>query len=370
MKLIRYLLITLLLTTCTLAGRAVTPADSCRCEGVSKTHWIRQLIDNNFRLNDSTICYPAFPRFALKVYNWGDRTFNSYDTTYVVGTGKNWKLMAKSYNWMEATTLLFPEDVSLDMHSTLFSDAGLRLSFMAVSVGYMWNMNKLFSHPTARHSFDFAFTCSRFTLAYETLSSEGGMIMTHLGDYNEGRSFRYHFDDVRFRNQSAQALYFFSHNRYSHAAAYTYSKYQLRSAGTAMVGLSFVEQEMEIDFASLPADMQAYVPLDDLRYNSHFRSYNISGGYSYNWVLSPRKWMLNGYATGAIGYRQVFGTREHRDFRSLVANSFQLSAVAVYNHRALFAAFTAKMYGLVNYNSNYTHFNAYPTFTLVVGMRF
>ena len=158
--------------------------DSCGCDGVSKTYWIKQLFQKNFNLNDSGICYPAFPRFALNVYNWGDRTFNTYNTVYVVGTGKNWKLMGKSYNWMETSTLLFPEDVTLDMHSTLFSDAGLRLSFMAVSVGYMWNINKLISSPDSRHTFDFSFTTSRFMVTYQDLRSQGGMILTRLGDYN------------------------------------------------------------------------------------------------------------------------------------------------------------------------------------------
>ncbi|MDE6205419.1 MAG: hypothetical protein K2F66_04800, partial [Duncaniella sp.] len=65
-----------------------TACDTC-CEGVSKTYWIKQLIDNGFRIHDEGVCYPRFPRFCLNVYNWGDRTFNSYDTTYVVGTGKN-----------------------------------------------------------------------------------------------------------------------------------------------------------------------------------------------------------------------------------------------------------------------------------------
>lgn len=345
-------------------------ADTCGCEGVSKTHWIRQLFSNNFRLNDSNICYPAFPRFALKVYNWGDRTFNSYDTAYVVGTGKNWKLMGKSYNWMETSTLLFPEDVTLDMHSYLFSDAGFRLSFMAVSVGYMWNMNKLLSHPTSRHTFDFAFTTSRFSLTYQYLRSQGGMIMTRLGDYNDRRSFRYHFNDMDMESKSVDLLFFFNHNKFSHAAAYSFSKYQLRSAGTALMGFNFVEQKIAMDFSTLPDDMLTYLPLDDLSYTSHYCSYNLSGGYAYNWVLKPRKWLLNAYGTGSIGYRRLFGTRQDHGFRSLISNNYTLSLAAVYNHRALFASLSGKMLGFFNYNSGFTHFNSYPSFTFIVGMRF
>lgn len=352
---------------------AVEPAeaDSCGCDGVSKTHWIGQLLHNNFRLNDSTVCYPAFPRFALKVYNWGDQTFNSYDKDYVVGTGKNWKLMGKSVNWMETNMLLFPEDERLDMHSTLYSDAGLRLSFMAVSIGYMWNINKLFSRPSSRQTFDFTFTTSRFYITYQNITSDGGMIITRLGDYNDGRAFRYHFDDVSLNSKMAEGVFFFNHSRYSHAAAYSYSKYQLRSAGTALIGVGFVEQRMSMDFSGLPGDMLEYLPLETKHYRSHYRSYNVMGGYSYNWALSPRRWLINVYGTTGMGYRQVVGTRNRiHDVRSLISNNVNLSGAVVYNHRALFAALTARMYGYFTYNSNFTRFYSSLSAQVSVGMRF
>ena len=50
--------------------------------------WYRQLMANGFKIHDPEIDYPRFPRFCLKVYDWGDKTFNSYDTTYVEGTGR------------------------------------------------------------------------------------------------------------------------------------------------------------------------------------------------------------------------------------------------------------------------------------------
>ena len=46
-------------------------------------NWVSQLIKTGFHINDPRINYPAFPRFALKVYNWGDRTFNHYESAFV-----------------------------------------------------------------------------------------------------------------------------------------------------------------------------------------------------------------------------------------------------------------------------------------------
>lgn len=338
-------------------------------EKVSNTYWIRQLIDNGFRIHDPSVRYPRFPRFCLNVYNWGDRTFNSYDRNYVVGTGDNWKLQGKSYNWMETSTMFFPKQ-SVNMHSELYSDAGFSLSFMAVSVGYMWNINKLFSNPANRRTFNFDFTCSRFSLNYQTVSSTGGMIITEFGDYNHG-DMHYKFSDTSSASKTFDAYWFFNHYKYSQAAAYSYSKYQLLNAGTALVGFNFTEQHIHMNFSGLPPEILEHSPFVNPDYHLEYRSYCAMGGYSYNWVLKPRRWLLNVTALGALGYRKLVNSEEGHDARTQIANNFRLNLAAVYNHRALFAAFTVKTQGFLNYNSgDMTHFNAFLSFTASVGMRF
>lgn len=356
------------------SNHAVSVTASCDtcCDGVSKTYWIKQLFDNGFLIHDKSICYPRFPRFCLNVYNWGDRTFSSYDTDYVVGTGKNWKLQGKSYNWMETSTMIFPKQSSVNMHSDLYSDAGVYLSFMAVSIGYMWNINKLFTDPTNRRTFNFDFTCSRFSLNYQSMTSTGGMLITEFGDYNKGHRLHYKFNDCSTVSKTFDAYWFFNHYRYSHAAAYSYSKYQLRNAGTPLVGLSFTEQHIHMNFGSLPPEMLQYSPLDNNEYQSEYRSYCALGGYSYNWVLKPRRWLINATGMIAIGYRELFNSESyHQDTKSQVANNFKVNIAAVYNHRALFASFTTRAQGFINYNiGDMTHFNTIISFTATVGMRF
>ncbi|MDE6490326.1 MAG: DUF4421 domain-containing protein, partial [Muribaculaceae bacterium] len=114
----------------TLASYASDQADSI------SGNWIKQLVANNFRINDPSIRYPKFPKFCVDVYNWGNRTFNTYDTTYVVGTGKNWKAYMKSYNWADSYMLVFSRDSRLKMVSDIYSDIGPSICFMAVSLGY------------------------------------------------------------------------------------------------------------------------------------------------------------------------------------------------------------------------------------------
>ena len=304
------------------------------------------------------------------MYNWGDRTFNSYDRNYVVGTGKNWKLQGKSYNWMETSMMFFPK-TEVSMHSDLYSDAGFSLSFMAVSVGYMWNTNKLFSDPTNRRTFSFDFTCSRFSINYQSVSSTGGMILTRFGDFNDGHHIRYKFSDCSTESKTFDAYWFFNNYHYSQAAAYSYSKYQLHNAGTALVGFNFTEQHMRMNFNALPPEMLEHSPLDNNLYSLDYRSYCAMGGYAYNWVLKPRRWLINATGMAAIGYRQLFNSEENRKARTQLANNFRINLAAVYNHRALFAAFTMRANGFLNYNTgDMTHFNTILSFTAAVGMRF
>ena len=89
--------------------------------------WYKQLYETGFRIHDPAINYPRFMRFALKVYDWGDHTFNSYNSDYVVGTGKNWKARIDSYNWMESYMMLFSINSRdmLHIRSNVYDDLGI-----------------------------------------------------------------------------------------------------------------------------------------------------------------------------------------------------------------------------------------------------
>lgn len=352
---------------------ASEPADTSH--RVSSTLWIKQLYKNGFNLNDPTVDYPRFPRFVLKVYNWGNKTFNSYDSTYVVSTGKNWKILAKSYNWMEISTMIFPPQSPqssrsfLSLHSDLYTDAGAYLSFMAVSVGYMFNVNQLLGIPTNRHTFNLDFTCSRFSGNYSQQSSSGGSTITRFGDYKNGEHIHHKFNDIKIQSTSGDLYYFFNHLRYSRAAAYCFSKYQLRSAGSWIAGLSFARQSISIDFKKLPADMLENLPRPTPEYHFQYNDYTALGGYGYNWVLKPKRLMINGTGMIALGYKHSF--EESTDgHRNLVANNFKVSTSIVYHRKALFASLQGRFDGFFYYNSNFTLFNSFGTFSFIVGAHF
>ena len=107
-------------------------------------YWKRQLRMGKLDLNDETIVYPSFLQMCVNIYRWGDRTFNSYDPDYVVGTGKRCKALFKNEEWMDSYVMRFPERKSLSMISNVSANIGAYVSYMAVSVGYSGEVNRLF----------------------------------------------------------------------------------------------------------------------------------------------------------------------------------------------------------------------------------
>lgn len=337
----------------------------------SRKPWYKQLFENGFRINDPQVNYPRFPRFLLSLYNWGDKTFNSYDPDYVVGVGKNWKITTKSYNWMESYMMLFSLRKSDMLHisSNIYNDFGVHLSFMAVSVGYTAKLNDFMGGgKTKRENLNFNFTCSRIYANIDFSSTAGNTRITHFGDY-KGPYLPYNYDDIEHKSLSGEAFYIFNFSKYSHAAAYCFSKYQLRSAGSWVLGFAFADQNMRFSFLRLPEAMKHYLPdLEDV-YHYRYTDYDLCGGYAHNWVLKPRKWLINLTCYPAVGYRYSFKNSTDNK-RHLLATSAHARFSAVYNHKALFVSLTGRIDGHMYFNSRYTFFNSMESLSLIMGARF
>ncbi len=353
---------------------AVYVADSVADAQVhSSTYWIKQLVDNGFHINDPGVAYPAFPRFCLKVYNWGDRTFNSYDPEYVVGSGKNWKLFGKSYNWFQTYQFAFDGGDRLNLRSDIYADMGAYLCFMAVSVGYMWNVNEWFGGSTgSRTNFNLNFTCALFTIDYTHQSTDGGAQITEFATNVADLEHNVPFNDIHTTSTYFTGYYFFNHRRYSHAAAYCFSKYQLKSAGSWLAGFSWVKQNIKMDFESLVQSSgfdTSGSPDVPLRYHFNYSDYMAQGGYGYNWVLKPRRWLFNVTTLAGLGVRH---SRELTESNRANTMAFDLSMrlSLVYNHRALFAGVQAYAFWSYYHEHSYDFFNTNISFQALVGMRF
>ena len=342
------------------------PYDTTRNKG----YWWRAMKHGKVDFNDSTMGYPKFVMFCYKTYVWGDRAFNSYDTAYVQGTGKNWKLILKSDNWVDSYFGRPFQDVKMVMNSNLVSNIGLSLSFMAVSVGYSVNVSNLLHGSNQSNKVDFSFTCARFTADayYWENSNETNVI------YTDKTNERYKFKQsgISRKAMGVTAYYFFNNRRYAQAAAYCFSKYQKRNAGSWLAGISLQHFDVKFDEEQLPEESrealkdkygpQAY--LTRVLYND----YCVLFGYGHNWVLG-RKWLLNATATPYLGYRYNH-FHDDGNMSSAVSLNMRIRTAAVYNHKNYFVGFQgfADHHRYKSKNSRLV--NSTIDFMVLMGIRF
>lgn len=292
---------------------------------------------------DSIAKWGRFAKFCVDTYYWGDRFFNTYDTTYVKGTGTKFNVKLTSQNWLDTYRLDFDPDGQMNMVSDLASNVGIHLTYLAVSVGYDMNVNKFFNgYERSRKRIEFNFSCALFSadLYVQDIDLTTSIRSFKVGDI----SLRPHekFDGMRTKRWGIDAYYFFNNKKYSQAAAFNYSRVQLRSQGSWFLGISYCNQKYNFNFNTLPQDITDHLPpeLYDKSFRADTYTYAVKGGFGYNWV--PRKhWVVAvsespmiGYCTGRInGYAK----------NSLnVSNLFRIGAI--YNLNRFFTGVHCSVY--------------------------
>lgn len=331
--------------------------------------WLNRIKAHDYSIYDTSVVYPKFLDFCVRVYRWGDRTFNTYDNDYVLPTGKNWKLMLQSKNWTDSYAMNFEPKIPVRMLSNVYASLGGYISFMAVSVGYSLNMSKIIGHKEgAQKRWDFSFNTALFTVDAYYSSNDGGTIIRRFGDYDDGRWIHVDFPALRLKSYGADAYYFFNHKRYSQGAVYNFSKYQLRSQGSWILGFSAGHSSIKMDFSALPDDMQACLPDERRQYNFINNDYSLLVGYGYNWVFNP-KWCLNITGLPAVGVKHTFPESiEGEQTRLSLGMRGRLGMV--YNIGSLFLGISGRFDGHFHINPGFNFFNAIITFGGTFGFRF
>lgn len=340
------------------------PYDTTRNSG----YWWRALKHGHVDFNDSTMGYPKFVMFCYKTYVWGDRVFNSYDSDYVVGTGKNWKLFLKSNNWVDSYIGHPVKDVNQIINSNLVSNIGITLSFMAVSVGYSLGVSNLIHGDNVSNKIDFSFTCARFAADAYYWENKNDINATYRIKSLDNVRHKVRQSGVTRKAMGMTAYYFFNNKRYAQAAAYCFSKYQKRNAGSWLAGFSLQHYDVKIDVEQLTDDVRPFFPTQDDAPRILYNDYCLLFGYGHNWVLN-RNWLLNFTITPYVGYRY-----NHFHMDDDKASNFSLNCrartAAVYNHKQFFMGFQgyADHHRYASKNSRLV--SSLIEFSILAGIRF
>ena len=320
-------------------------------------------------LADTTVVYPKFLKFCVNVYNWGDHFFNSYNPDYVVGTGHRWKARLVNENWTDSYALMFKgTDVTMRMLSSLNVNIGAYIHYMAVSVGYSLDMNTVFGGQKTDHTrFETNFNCALFNFDLFYYRNSGTRIRQFMG-YNNNKLINSDFPGVSSNNFGVSIYYFFNNKKYSQGAAYNFSKFQKRSAGSFMAGFSYSNLDIAMDFNSLSPELLPLYPFPSTDLRFHYYSYCLVGGYGYNWVWHP-KWLFNITAMPSIGINHCYEDSSEGSGRLLSLNIHGRTSLT-YNHRSLFASLIGKITGNWYTSNKLSLFNAIEYFSFNVGFRF
>lgn len=336
-----------------------------------KDRWKKQIFRQGWNINDTTIKYPKFIAFCFKGYRWANHMFNYYDSTYVENpgklTGRKWKVMIKNNNWIDFYSgHLSNWRTPIQMNSDVTSLFGFHISGMGLSFTYMFNLRDLLAGNFIRNRrLQFSFTTSRvFVEAYYRKNDESTVHINRLGRWLGSRI----FPGLKREGYGLDAYYIFNHTHYSQAAAYCFSKYQKRSAGSLLSGIYMSHQDVVMDLSKLDADLIQYLPDKETDYRFRYRDFGFMIGYGYSWVFH-HGWLYNITVAPSIGYRHSFpGSIEGK--KSLLSTNLTAKMALVRTAGNFFYAFNFNHEGHWYQSRLHSFFNSYNTFELSAGFRF
>lgn len=358
------------LTSRTYMGQTVELRRDTIIKDAEDVHnWLYLLKHGKLNLSDPTVEYPKFMRFCVNVYNWADRVFNSYDTTYVAGTGRKWKARVTSDNWVDSYYLNIDKKMPIRMMSDIYCNAGAYLQFMAVSIGYSWDFSNIIGNRPSNHKkFEFNFNCARFNVEGHYWENTGSTFIRTFGKYNNGHLIKKEFPGANQRTFGINAYYFFNNKKFAMGAAYNFSKFQKKSAGSAIVGFNYDNLDITINMMYLPEELKPYLTIDPQKYRFHYNTYSLTGGYSYNWVINKHL-LFNITAIPGVGFTHSYEDSVERD-NKLFAITLNGQGSLTYNLGDFFVCAIAKIDGNWYNSGAYSFFSSVENAQLSMGVRF
>lgn len=321
---------------------------------------------------DSIATWGKFPKFCIDVYRWGDNFFNGYDTAYVVGTGYKFNGKVKVNSWIDMYHFYLPENVRMSAVSDPSTSIGGWLTYLAVSAGYDKNVSRFFgsNNVKTREEFTFGFNCSLFAFNMSFNNNTGGVKIKKFGTPSNSINPNIEFDGLKSKYFGFDAYYFFNHKKYSQAAAFNFSRIQIKSQGSWFAGLSYSNQQFNFDFNDLPEFITSALPTSWLyhRYEANTKNLAIKVGYGYNWVFAP-KWVLGVSESPSIGLKRGVINNPDKETTNLTfSNQFRISVV--WNHKQWFAGVIGEVNQALIYEKGSAFQNLVTNGSMIVGYRF
>ncbi len=348
---------------------AIEEDDSLTLREALQDSWETFRDTRQISFKDSLVKYPKFIKFCLNIYKWFDKNLNTYDPEYVGPTGKNGKVRLVSDNWVDFNSFRFKNISTLGLGSNLYCNLGIQANYSVLSVGYSVDLNSAFTGKKShRKKTRFGISMARAYLEAYYWRNTGSTNITHFGNMSMGQLRDLKFEGLNSKSFGFSGFYIFNFRKFSYAAAYNLSNYQLKSAGSWIAGVTGTFYDCTLDFTQLPPSIgsQTHFPFDS--YRADYNALSITGGYSFNWVLG-KHWLFNTTTLPGLGLAISFSDSTHGRRGDLSMSLRQLNSLT-YTHRQFFVT------ALSNFDINLlvTHTIAFSsgqeTFQVSTGVRF
>lgn len=294
-------------------------------------------------------------------FNWIDRTFFSFDSTYVYSYPTRLTLTLQNRTWRDIYTFDIDKGNELRVKSKYLSDISISVGYSILSLGYTLGMNKITGDKDAKYDrFDLSLKCNMLALDLSSATNESETTL-----YNKDYSSPFY--GLKMNMQEASLTYYFKYKKYSNEAAYSscYPYRQIKNAGSPIIGIYYGKHDINCDLTKIPDEFELNISEEETKKHIRNQDLCVNGGYGYNFVFA-KGWLLNGTAIPSIGLRI------HDDETSgkyQFATNSKLKAACTYNSRYLFGGIVFQYSNYWYITKNYTIRNSIGTCTINIGVR-
>ena len=124
-------------------------------------YWRRAIVNGKWSFfTDPTVKLPGLLKLASKAYKFYTKAFNNYDTAYVVGIDKDWKMMLINNDWFDSYGGLVGKnrELTMYMYSKVTPSLGVHVSYLGIGYTYMFDMSDLLGgNRTHHHTWEMSF---------------------------------------------------------------------------------------------------------------------------------------------------------------------------------------------------------------------
>ena len=247
--------------------------------------------------------------------------------------------------------------------------------YSILGYGMVWNLNDLGipagkTNGTSLRQTFMIHTAKIFAEYYMFNSGKGAEIRSVSGVNlrEQDRTFR----GLDSWCNGVSAVYMFNNRHFSWPAAFGENAVQRKSCGSWSVGFQYNRQRVSFDADELPAFLVETIDSTLLFRHVDYNDYNISVGYSYNWVLG-RNVLFAASLIPSLGYRHSNITEAQSERHSILNNlstDLNLRMSLFWNNTKYFTGVILETHTYSYRRDKFGLTNTYGTLKYVLGLNF